>query len=79
MTGSFVYDAMDGITIDIEASSRVLGAALEHEDAESVIGCAVLMALSALAQGGGWPGAALDSMWMFMSGMKEHIGAEQLM
>jgi hypothetical protein len=70
---------MGRITIDIEASGPVLGAALEHEKAEPVIGCAVLMALSALAEGGGWPTAVLDSMSAFMSSMKDYIGAERLM
>ena len=67
------------ITVDIEADGPVLGAALEHEKAESVLRCAILMALSTLAEGGLWPAAALQDMAVFMANMKDEVHNAQLM
>ena len=79
MARLFVCNSMGGITIDIETCGNVLGAALEHEKAEPVMRCAVLMALSALAEGGSWPTEVLQTMSAFMESMKDHVFAEQLM
>ena len=79
MARLFVCENVGGITVDIEAGGQELGAALEHEEAELVIRCAVLMALSALVEGETWPTAALEAMSAFMSGMRKHIHADQLM
>ena len=79
MARLYVCDQSGWITVDIEADGPVLGAALEHEKAETVVRCAVLMALSALAEGGAWPTAVLQSMAHFMSSMKNEMRTEQLM
>ncbi len=79
MARLFVCDSIGRITIDIDASGPVLGAALDHEKAEPIIRCAVLMALSALAEGGRWPTAVLENMSAFMSSMKDNVCATQLM
>jgi len=79
MARLFVCDTIGKITIDIEASGPVLGAALDHDKAEPVVRCAVIMALSALAEGNGWPTAVLENMAAFMNSMKDHVCAEQLM
>ena len=79
MTRLFVCDAKGTITADIEASGPVLREALEDDQAESVMRCAVLMALSALAKGGEWPTAVLESMETFMSTMRHEVRTEQLM
>ncbi len=79
MAQLFVCDSSGWITADIETSGTVLRAALSHEQAESVVRCAVLMALSALAQGGGWPTAVLEYMLAFMTSMKNEVHSEQLM
>jgi len=79
MARLFVCEDVGGITVDIEAGGQELEAALEHEAAELVIRCAVLMALSALVEGETWPTAALETMSAFMSGMRNHIRADQLM
>ncbi len=76
MARLFVCDRW--ITVDIEADGPVLGAALECENAESVVRCAMLMALSALAEGGRWPAALLDCMERFMAGMRDEVCTEQL-
>ncbi|MBP1686313.1 MAG: hypothetical protein H6Q33_2456 [Deltaproteobacteria bacterium] len=78
MARMFVCDRQGAITADIEASGSVLRSALEHERADAVIRCAVLMAISALAGGGSWPAAALASMAEFMSAMREELQSEQL-
>jgi hypothetical protein len=78
MARLFVCDDEGAITADIEASGPVLRAALEDEQAECVVRCAVLMALSALAEGGDWPTAALESMFDFMTTMKQEICSSRL-
>ena len=79
MAQLFVSDTQARITADVEVSGPVLSAALEHEQAEPVVRCAVLMALSALAQGGAWPGAVLQAMAAFMALMKDELSSEHLM
>ena len=79
MARLFVCEDVGGITVDIEAGGQELGAALQHEEADLVIRCAVLMALSALVKGETWPSAALEAMSAFMSDMKNRIRADQLM
>ncbi len=79
MARLFVCDTGGSVTADIEANGPVLGAALDHEKAESVVRCAVLMAVSALAEGGAWPTAVLENMVAFMAAMKAEMGRAQLM
>lgn len=78
MARLFVCDTQGSITADIEARGPVLREALEDEQADAVVRCAVLMALSALAKGGSWPAAALESMAGFMSAMRQEVHGEQL-
>jgi len=78
MARRFFCDSAGCITAEIEADSPVLAAALEHEKAESVVRCAVLMALSALAEGGAWPTTVLQAMAAFMGRMKSEIGGPHL-
>ena len=74
-----VKDEQGWITADVTANGTTLQTALEHPQAEAVIRCALLMALCALAEGGGWPDAALRSMGSFMEEMSEEIRSTQLM
>jgi hypothetical protein len=67
------------MTVDLEVCGSVLGSALEHEDAASVIRCAIIMALSALAAGDPWPDALLGAMGRFMSSMRDDVCRAQLM
>lgn len=73
MARLFICDAAGLVTADIEAGGMYLDDALEHELAEPVIRCAMLMALSTLLEGGQWPSAALDSMAEFMTRMRADI------
>ncbi len=75
----FVCDSAGWVTADIDTSGPILTAALDHEKADPVIRCAVLMALSALAKGDAWPTTALQVMSTFMASMKQDVRSEQLM
>ena len=79
MARLFVCDSEGAITLDLEACGPFLNAALEDEQAEPIVRCAVLMGLSALVQGGRWPTALLEMMAEFMARMKDQMSAEQLM
>ena len=67
------------MTVDLEVNGPVLGTALEHRDAESIVRCAVMMALSALAAEDPWPGELLESMARFLSSMRNNVSGPQLM
>ena len=78
MTRLFVGDEQGWITADVATSGSTLTEALEHPQAEAVIRCALLMALCALAEGGGWPEAALQNMCYFMERMSQELRTTQL-
>jgi len=73
MARLFICGADEGVTADIETRGTVLNDALEHELAEPVFRCAVLMSLSALAEGGPWPTAMLQTMAAFMTMMRDEL------
>ena len=79
MARLFVCDTSGRITLDIDAAGPVLREALEHEQAEPVVRCAVLMALSALAEGDQWPSVILEDMLAFMARMKDAMHGAQMM
>ena len=74
-----VHEQSGCVTIDVEAVGPILGAALEHAQAEAVVRCAMLMVLSTLAEGGHWPVAVLQHMAQFMSVMRQTVAEERLM
>ncbi len=78
MARLFVCDAAGLVTADIEAAGEYIEEALDHELAEPVIRCAMLMALSTLLEGGDWPSEALESMSEFMSRMRSDIVSRRL-
>ena len=78
MARLFVCDQQGVITADIEAAGTVLREALDHDQSDPVVRCAVLMALSALAEGGGWPTAVLECMSDFMDAMRSEVQIAQL-
>lgn len=78
MARLLVCDAAGLVTADIEVVGAYVEDALDHELAESVIRCAMLMALSALLEGGDWPSEALDSMARLMRRMRADIVDRQL-
>ena len=77
MTRRFRCDRAGDISAEIDVDNPFLATALEHEKAESVVRCAVLMALSALAEGGSWPANVLQAMAVFMERMKREIDEPQ--
>jgi hypothetical protein len=78
MARLFVCDAAGLVTADIEAAGEYLEDAFEHELAEPVIRCAMLMALSTLLEGGEWPSEALESMSEFMARMRDEIVSRRM-
>ncbi len=68
-----ITDQSGRFSFEVEVHGSVLEHAIGHSNAEDVLKCAFLMALSVLAQDGPWPGAALQSMSTFMTEMKSHL------
>jgi hypothetical protein len=79
MARIFLDDDGGWMTGEIEVHGPVLGTALEHTDAEPIVRCAILMALSALAAGDAWPTELMQSMARFMSGMRNDVSSARLM
>lgn len=78
MARLIICGADEGVTADIETRGALLNDALEHELAESVFRCAVLMSVSALAEGGPWPRAMLQTMAAFMTLMRDELSGRLL-
>lgn len=72
-----IADESGRFNLEVEVHGTVLEGAIGHDNAEEVIKCAVIMALSVLAQDGPWPTAALESMSTFMTEMRSSL-IEQL-
>ena len=68
-----ITDASGRFSLQVEVHGPVLEDAIDRANAEEVLKCAFLMALSVLAQDGPWPGAALESMSSFMSDMRTRL------
>src|SRR5262245_36655474 len=68
-----ITDASGRFSLEVEVHGTVLEDAIDHSNAEEVLKCAFLMALSVLAQDGPWPNAALASMSSFMTDMRTHL------
>jgi hypothetical protein len=66
-------DASGRFNLQVEVHGSVLEDAIDHSNAEEVLKCAFLLALSVLAQDGPWPGAALESMSSFMTDMRTSL------
>jgi hypothetical protein len=73
MSRRSICDESGRFSLEVEVHGTVLEDAIDHNNAEEVIKCAVIMALSVLAQDGPWPGAALESMSSFMTDMRTHL------
>ena len=68
-----ITDASGRFSLAVEVHGSILEDAIDHSNAEEVLKCAFLMALSVLAQDGPWPGAALASMSDFMTDMRTRL------
>ena len=73
MATRLIADVTGLFTCEVEVHGPVLGDALEHDRAEDLLRCAVIVALSALAQDAPWPDRAMDSLADFMVSMREQI------
>jgi hypothetical protein len=73
MSRRSITDASGRFSLEVEVHGTILETAIDHNHAEEVLKCAVIMALSVLAQDGPWPGAALQSMSSFMTDMRTHL------
>lgn len=73
MGSRFIADTAGFFTCEVEVQGAVLGEALEHERAEDLLRCAVIVALSALAQDAPWPDRAMASLADFMVEMRERV------
>jgi hypothetical protein len=73
MANRLITDTAGMFSCEVEVHGAVLREALEHQRAEELLRCAVIVALSALAQDAPWPDRALESMADFMVEMRERI------
>jgi hypothetical protein len=73
MTNRLIADTAGLFTCELQVHGAVLRAALEHEDAEELLRCALIVALSALAQDAPWPDRAMDSLASFMAHMRDRL------
>jgi hypothetical protein len=73
MANRLFADKAGLFTCELDVQGPVLGDALEHRRAEELLCCAIIVALSALAQDTPWPERALDSLADFMLEMRERV------
>ena len=76
MSRRSISDESGRFNFEVEVHGSVLEDAIDHSNAEEVLKCAFLLALSVLAQDGPWPGAALESMSSFMTDMRTSLIAQ---
>jgi hypothetical protein len=76
MSRRSISDSSGRFIFEVEVHGSVLEGAIGHSNAEEVLKCALLMALSVLAQDGPWPSAALQSMSTFMTDMRTSLIGE---
>ena len=62
--------------LQVEVHGPVLEEAMDRRNANEVLKCALLLALSVLAEDGPWRGAALESMSTFMTEMRSRLMAQ---
>jgi len=79
MARLLVCDQAGRVTAAVEVHDPGLLGVFEHAHAEAVLRCAVLMAVSALAEGGTWPATALAWCAHFMTSLKDEVIASRLM
>jgi hypothetical protein len=73
MTNRLITDTAGLFSCEVEVHGNVLREALEHSRAEELLRCAVIVALSALAQDAPWPDRALESLAEFMVEMRDRV------
>ena len=78
MSQRLIEDDNGLFSCEVEVQSSILQEAMDHEGAEDVLKCALIAALTALAEAGPWPDALLESMATFMLEMREALIQETL-
>ena len=78
MGSRLIADTAGFFTCEVEVRGAVLGEALEHERADELLRCAVIVALSALAQDEPWPDRAMASLADFMVEMRARVVGDDL-
>jgi hypothetical protein len=73
MSRRSITDTRGRFSFHVEVHGTILEDAMGHDNAEDVLKCAFILALSVLAQDGPWPGAALHSMSSFMTEMRSTL------
>lgn len=73
MSRRCISDESGRFNFEVEVHGTVLEGAIDHNHAEEVLKCAMILALSVLAQDGPWPTAALQSMSTFMTDMRTSL------
>jgi hypothetical protein len=73
MARRMISDSGGLFTCEVEVNGAVLGDALDHDRADDLLRCAVIVALSALAEDAPWPDRALASLAEFMVAMRQDI------
>ena len=69
-----IADSQGMFLCEIQVHDERLIDALEHEHADELLECAVIVALCTLAESGHWPGELLASMSTFMADMERFLG-----
>jgi len=78
MQSRLIADTAGLFSCEVEVNGAVLGEALDHDRADELLRCAVIVALSALAQDAPWPERAMQSLADFMVEMRAGIVAGDL-
>ena len=78
MSCRFIADDNGLFSCELSVNGPVLDDALEHESADDVIKCAIIVALSALAQEDPWPDHLLELISAFMIEMRDVLLGEVL-
>ena len=79
MGRKMIFDDGGFFNVEVEVQGSALRQALEHEHADGVLTCAMLLALGVLVQDGGWPEALLATMGEFMRDMRTTLSPDALM
>ncbi|MGD9765841.1 MAG: hypothetical protein AB7V27_19275 [Candidatus Binatia bacterium] len=72
-----IIDRAGLFTCKVASRSKVLNAALGHRRADSLLRCATITALTALARGGEWPDRVMLSLAALLSQMRAEVSVEQ--
>jgi hypothetical protein len=68
-----IADSQGMFLCEIQVHDEGLADALEHEHADELLECAVIVALCTLAESDGWPEELMESMSGFMADMERFL------